>query len=448
MPHHQHTPHDHPDSDDRATPGRQPAPDLRPPRRAGRAVQPPPSPRPARHRRRLGAKHLVIAALLALLGSAGTFLSVTGNASASNTDSPSTSTTPPPSSPSVTSPTDNHAGHGGPDAADFVDIRSVRPGVQRPPNGRGASTGTFTSRCGRNENRHNNPDNFIVTPGVSNGAHHLHDYVGNLSTDAFSTDASLRAAGTTCARGDKSTYFWPVLRDRVTDDRSRSGDANANPDEKGDANPDGNGNANQGGNTTPDENGNTDPAGNAAPARQSSPDGNTGRALTARSVSLTFLGNPAGKVTAMPEGLRAITGDAKAFTNGAANARAQWTCTGFENRRLADKYPLCPGGSQVVRLLEFPSCWNGATTDSADHRSHLVFPDRNSGRCPGTTRAVPRLQMRLTYAVPARPLAFAVDSFPEQLRKPVTDHADFANFMPANLMATAVNCINTGRRCG
>ncbi|OKI01161.1 hypothetical protein A6A06_20245 [Streptomyces sp. CB02923] len=395
----------------------------------------------------------MLIALLAVLGSAGTFASVTGNASAHNATPPSGS--PPvdpsssPSSPSVTQPTDNASattpatapttgsaerpgtpadtpadtpdgpagptgsrgagdssgtGQSVPAAADFTDIRSVRPGPQPPRGGRDASTGTFTSSCGRNEDRHNNPDNFIVTPGVANGAHHLHDYVGNRSTDAFSTDDSLRAAGTTCARGDKSAYFWPVLRRLSGRDGPSSGNGQ-------------------------------DPA-----------DGNVGQVLTPRSVSLTFRGSPAGKVAAMPEGLRAITGDAKAFTNGTANARAQWTCTGFEDRRLADKYPLCPGGSQAVRLLDFPSCWDGTNKDSANHRTHLLFSDR-AGRCPTGTKAVPQLRMRLTYAVQPRPRAFALDSFPEQLRKPVTDHADFANFMPRDLMTRAVQCINSGRRC-
>ncbi|MEU2790813.1 DUF1996 domain-containing protein [Streptomyces sp. NPDC007100] len=377
----------------------------------------------------------MLIALLAVLGSAGTFVSVTGNASAHNATPPSGSPpadpSPSPSSPSVTSPTDNGPGEpaagpadtpdnpagptgptgsaapgqGVPAAGDFADIRSAPPAARPPGNGRGASTGTFTSGCGRNENRHNNPDNFIVTPGVANGAHHLHDYVGNRSTDAFSTDDSLRAAGTTCARGDKSAYFWPVLRRLGGRDGPSSGNGQ-------------------------------DPA-----------DGNVGQVLTPSSVSLSFRGNAAGKVAAMPEGLRAVTGDAKAATNGTANARAQWTCTGFENRRLTDKYPLCPGGSQAVRILDFPSCWDGANKDSANHRTHLVFPDRSSGRCPAGTKAVPQLQMRLTYAVTPRPGAFAVDSFPEQLRKPVTDHADFANFMPRDLMARAVDCINSGRRC-
>ncbi|MEK8169601.1 hypothetical protein NKH77_06690 [Streptomyces sp. M19] len=88
----------------------------------------------------------------------------------------------------------------------------------------GASTGTFVSDCGRNENGHLNPDNVIVAPGVSNGAHHMHDYVGNKSTNAFSTNDSLANAGTTCANGDKSTHYWPVLR---LLDGQRERDANA-----------------------------------------------------------------------------------------------------------------------------------------------------------------------------------------------------------------------------
>ncbi|NGN67897.1 DUF1996 domain-containing protein [Streptomyces sp. A7024] len=367
---------------------------------------------PPRHRRRLGAKHLILFALLALLGSGGAYGLATGSASAHRTQpspspslpsagEPSASTSPsgaPPSS-AAPSPSASHSGgHAGPTEADFADI-ATGARADRPRNQRGASTGTFTTRCGRNTEGHRNPDNFIVAPGVQNGAHHQHDYVGNVSTDAFSTADSLRAADTTCANGDKSTYFWPVLRDRTAAD---------NADD---------------------------------------PDGNAGRILTPTRVSLTFRGNPAAKVTKMPEDLRVITGDAKAFTNGPANARAQWTCTGAGGRVLTDKYPICPEDSRVVRVLDFPSCWDGANTDSANHRTHIVFPDRATGRCPSGTKPVPQLRMRLTYDAPEAP-DFAVDSFPEQLHKPVTDHGDFANFMPTAVMDRAVRCINGGRRCG
>ncbi|MEV0591288.1 DUF1996 domain-containing protein [Nonomuraea cavernae] len=285
----------------------------------------------------------------------------------------------------------------GPFVTDFIDIRQVQPSNQFDGRrGRNGSRGTFVSACGTNRNGHNNPDNFIVAPGVSNGAHHLHDYVGNLSTDAFSTDESLAASGTTCRLGDRSTYFWPVLRDRKVD---------VNTDD---------------------------------------PDGNVGQVLRPRSVTLQFRGNATSRVSAMPRFLRIITGDAKAATNGGANARAAWTCTGFNNR-ITTKYPLCPRGSQVARILDFPSCWDGQNTDSANHRTHIVFPGEG-GACPQGTRAVPQLRMTLTYTVPQGP-SYALDAFPEQLHNPVTDHADFANVMPDRLMSFVVNCINRGRRC-
>ncbi|MFG2981150.1 DUF1996 domain-containing protein [Streptomyces sp. NPDC048258] len=294
-------------------------------------------------------------------------------------------------------------GKGGPARSDFVDITKIRPNVRNPGASAGASTGSFSSQCGRNENGHFNPDNVIVAPGVSNGAHHMHDYVGNKSTDAFSTNDSLAKAGTTCGNGDLSSYYWPVLRLR---------DGKAEKDAKA-------------------------PGGGQ--------DANVGTILRPKQVTITFKGSPVGKVKAMPRFLRIITGDAKAFANGNANANASWSCTGFENRQLKDKYPVCPKGSDVVRTFTFQSCWDGRNTDSANHRTHVAFPDK-SGRCPKGFTAIPQLVQRITYGI-APGARFAVDSFPEQLHKPVTDHDDFINVMPDRLMANAVGCINGGRTC-
>ncbi|MEU5166379.1 DUF1996 domain-containing protein [Streptomyces mutomycini] len=292
----------------------------------------------------------------------------------------------------------------GPEASDFVDIESVRPDADRPRNRRGASRGTFTTDCGRNENGRFNPDNVIAAPGVSNGAHHMHDYVGNQATDAFASDDDLAGGGTTCRnRGDRSTYYWPVLR------LQNGRDAN-------DVDADGGGR-----------------------------DQNTGEIQTPSQVTLKFVGSPVGKVTAMPRFLRIITGDAKALTNGDANANASWSCTGFEDRQLRDKYPICPEGSQVVRSLAFQSCWDGQNTDSANHRTHVAFA-QDDGRCPDGFRAVPQLVQRIVYDVPPGP-GFAVDSFPEQLHKPVTDHGDFINVFDDRLMKKVVSCINGGRKC-
>ncbi|MGV9788045.1 DUF1996 domain-containing protein [Streptomyces sp. NPDC003435] len=300
-------------------------------------------------------------------------------------------------------------GGNGPVAADYADINSVQPNAPKAPPG-----GTFRTECGVNENGLFNSDNVIVAPGVSNGAHHFHDYVGNQSNTAFASDQDLADAKTSCAdQGDKSTYYWPVLR---LQNGKQERDAGA-----------------PGGGT----------------------EGNAGQIVTPKEVTLTFVGSPSGQVTEMPRLLRIITGDAKAFVNGPANANASWSCTGFEDRQLKDKYPLCPSGSDVVRSFHFQSCWDGRNADSANHRTHVAFADAQ-GNCPEGFKAIPQLVQRIVYDVDAPSLAdggkgtplFAVDSFPEQQHKPVTDHGDFINVFDENLMRTMVDCINSGRQCG
>lgn len=291
---------------------------------------------------------------------------------------------------------------GGPFEDDFVAIEDVSPNVDQPDAGGDASTGTFTSVCGTNAERHQNSDNYMQAPDKVNAAQHVHDYVGNLSTDAFSNDDNLPNAGTTCAQGDESAYFWPVLRD--TDQRGEDEDE------------DGGG-----------------------------LDGNFGEILQPTAVDLEFRGNPAGPVQEMPQFLRLIVGDAKAATNGdEADVQSQWTCTGFEDRTTT-QYPLCPQGSNLMRVLDFPSCWDGENLDSEDHKSHIVFPDED-GSCDDDTVAVPQLRMTLVYDQPDDG-SFALDTFPEQQHDPRTDHGQFENLMPEQLMETAVDCINTGRTC-
>ncbi|QJT07321.1 DUF1996 domain-containing protein [Streptomyces asoensis] len=302
----------------------------------------------------------------------------------------------------------------GPVAADYADINAVQPTQQTPDPSSGPSRGTFATSCGVNANGLFNSDNVIVAPGVTNGAHHFHDYVGNQSNDAFASDDDLANADTSCVdQGDKSTYYWPVLRLQ-------------NGNQEQDAQKPGGG-----------------------------IEGNAGEIVTPKEVTLTFVGNPREKVTAMPRLLRVITGDAKAFVNGTANANASWSCTGFEDRQLKDKYPICPSGSDVVRTFRFQSCWDGSNIDSANHRTHVAFAAAD-GTCPNGFKAVPQLVQRIVYDVDAPSLQdggkttplFAVDSFPEQLHKPVTDHGDFINVFDEDLMGEMVDCINDGRTCG
>jgi hypothetical protein len=538
------------------------------------------------------------------------------------------------------------------DPALYIDILKVAPDNTAPANSRGASTGTFTVDCGRNENQHFNPDNFVAQPGVRNGAQHLHDYVGNLSSNADSNNKSLEAAGTTCKNGDKSAYFWPVVRIDTGDgeknppakspdgDRDQAAQAGASPvitcpdvasklpdvpdsamaevnrnldlldtqlDEANQrlistrgqggpnfvqnailgplkdkrvatidrmaiaigrtaarpqgldalapctlreqagtgGNPASNGGGAPGGAkqqiTCPDvasklpavpasakaevdrnlqllntqlqeanerlvstqgqggpnfvQNailgplkdkrvatidrmaiaigrtaqrpqgldslapctlGNAQPApGNAGGATPlPGPDANNelpendGRIQRPAKVGITFRGSPAGKVTAMPKFLRALSGDAKPSINGTKNTRAAWTCTGFENR-LTDKYPICPEGSKVERIHDFPSCWDGKNTDSANHRTHIVFPDQ-AGRCAAGFTAVPQLRITLVYDIPHDiqvKKQYKVDSFPSEKHNPLSDHDDFANVMSQSIMNQLVNCINRNKTC-
>jgi hypothetical protein len=443
----------------------------------------------------------------------------------------------------VVATTTGHPGEASADEANpafFVDILKVQPNQFDPRPVTGASTGTFTVDCGRNENGHFNPDNFIAQPGVRNGAQHLHDYVGNLSTNADSNNKSLVKAGTTCRNGDKSAYFWPVVRidtgeeernepakkpdgDRAQADQEAMTVQVACPDvaskltdvpdpamaEVGDnldqldaqtdeanqrvARTQGQGGANFVQNAIlgpltdrrtailrriaaiiarfapkPPDLGGLAPcapkpgkdtgtpappsstAGGALPGQDGNNElpGNDGEIQRPQKVQITFRGSPVGKVVAMPRFLRVLYGDAKVSTNGPANARASWTCTGFENR-VTDKYPICPQGSKVKRIHTFPSCWDGKNTDSANHRTHIVFPD-SSGRCAAGFKAVPQLQISLTYDIPHDVQVkkqYKVDAFPQEKHNPFSDHDDFANVMSQRIMNGLVNCVNRGRTC-
>ncbi|MBD0837201.1 DUF1996 domain-containing protein [Streptomyces sp. TRM68416] len=312
---------------------------------------------------------------------------------------------------------DNGNGAAGPFADDFVNINDVQPNSRDLQNGLAAngnsgSRGSFVTKCGVNENNLFNSDNIIVAPGVDNGAHHTHDYVGNQNNTAFASDQDLANAATTCRnQADKSTYYWPVLR---LQDGTQEFDANE--------------------------------LGGGA-------EGNVGKILKARQAEIKFVGNKAGPVVAMPKFLRIITGDAKAFTNGLANANTSFSCTGFEDRQVTDKYVICPQGSSVVRTSNFQSCWDGQNIDSANHRDHVAYVQAD-GSCPNGFKAIPQLQVRLVYDVPAPTIEngqvrnpYAVDGFPEQLHKPITDHNDFINVMSNRLMNKVVNCINSGNNC-
>ncbi|MGC4870075.1 DUF1996 domain-containing protein [Micromonospora sp. DT53] len=533
----------------------------------------------------------------------------------------------------------------------FVPIENVPPNVQNPRPAAGASTGRFTVDCGTNGNGKFSPDNPVAQPGIRNGAEHVHDFVGNLAITANSSNADLDASGTTCRNGDKSSYFWPVVRidksvrsgkqvqqalaqtqpmvvcpsvgkrlravptgarttvdrllaeldrqqaaanQRMTASRGRIdaafnrevidslrarraamikqisttitaaggnqpglvslvecdvsyddmharmpgsahrasaqaaqaanpriqcptlrdklpgvpdralAEVNRNLDDldrqiseanerlvtsRGQGGPAFVDNAILGplrakrvavidriataiGRQAPrpqgldafarctlDQAPSTPAAPSSAPTSPAAlPDpqgpnfelpGNTGGIVRPAQVLIEYRGNPASKVVPMPKFLRALTGDAKPTSRGPANARATWTCSGFTDR-LSDKYPICPAGSQVQRVQDFPGCWDGKNIDSDNHRNHVAFADKATGACPQGFQAIPQLRITVAYDI-ARNVQvkgqYALDSFPEENHNPFSDHNDFVNVNSAQAMQRIVTCINRGKNC-
>jgi hypothetical protein len=539
----------------------------------------------------------------------------------------------------------------------YVPIQKVQPNVRNPKPAAGASTGKFTVDCGTNGNGKFSPDNPVAQPGIKNGAEHVHDFVGNIAITAFSSDADLDASGTTCRDGDKSSYFWPVVRidknvrsgaqvsqalaqtqptvtcpsvadrlpavpegvrdsitrqlaqldslqatanQRMTASHGRIdaalnnqilgwlrirraavikslsttlsttgttparmvslvdcdvsydgihaalhgadhtasleaaarsatpqvqcptvrdklpgvpdsalAEVNRNLDELdrqiSEANErlvSGRGQADAGfvdnailgpltakrtavldriaiaigrqGNrpqglealarctlsrpveptAAPTAAPTTAPT--TAPSALPDPQGpdlelpnNTGGIVRPASVLIEYRGNATSKVVPMPKFLRELTGDAKPTSRGPANARDSWTCSGFADR-LSDKYPICPQGSQVQRIHDFPGCWDGKNTDSTNHRTHVAFADKTTGACPQGFVAIPQLRITISYNIPRSVQLkgqYALDSFPEENHNPFSDHDDYINVNSAQTMQRIATCINKGRAC-
>ncbi|SFW89612.1 DUF1996 domain-containing protein [Amycolatopsis australiensis] len=392
--------------------------------------------------------------------------------------------------------TTGRTGEASADPADpsfFIDISKVPAGnnVNAALQKKGAQ-GSFTVDCGTDaDGAHQNPDNFIAQPGIKNGAQHLHDYVGNLTTNADSSLKSLLAGGTTCKNGDKSAYFWPVIRiDRADDAQQQQRNQKAQQEQQGktgdvqqdksaqdaqdaqdqrDTQGQGGGRSGRSaqrqdgrnqdqngqrqdrrrgqGNQNDNQNNGRQELGGIQGANKEVGD-NDGTIIEPESATLKFIGGGAQNVVAMPLGLKILYGDAKQSTNGPANARPSWTCTGFEDR-LTDLYPICPAGSKVERIHAFPNCWDGKNTDSANHRTHIVFANRQ-GQCPKGFKNVPQLQVTLVYDVPQdvqQKGEYKVDAFAQEKHNPRSDHDDFANVMSKQIMGRLVDCINSGKAC-
>jgi len=227
---------------------------------------------------------------------------------------------------------------------------------------------------------HQNTDDPIVYPNEP-GKSHLHQFVGNDTTNAASTLSSLLAATTSCRRsGDTAAYWVPALL--------------------------------QG--TTP-----------VAP---------TGATIYYRR-STTKAVKP------FPAGLKMIAGSSMATT--AQSARVTyWNCGPLVDVAGSSAIPTCPQGADLRLHVRFPSCWDGKSLDSSDHKSHMAYAIGR--RCPKSHPvSVPAIELIMKYPVFDGPV-FQLSSGGQY-----SGHADFFNAWNQQELTRLVNsCLNAMRRCG
>ncbi|KAI1079022.1 hypothetical protein F5B20DRAFT_581749 [Whalleya microplaca] len=106
--------------------------------------------------------------------------------------------------------------------------------------------------------------------------------------------------------------------------------------------------------------------------------------------------DPQTTVTAFKPGFRMLIGDATLRSPGSARKvchrcmpktgdNMNVNCASPDSQTLPTGF--CVGGIRSV--ITFPTCWDGVNTDSADHMSHVAYPDGDtsvgaSGTCPQT----------------------------------------------------------------
>jgi hypothetical protein len=184
---------------------------------------------------------------------------------------------------------------------------------------------------------HRAPDDPIVFPGQP-GKSHDHTFIGNNSTNAFSTLGTLLEATSSCRRaGDTAAYWAPTLLSA------------------------------------------------------------TGDAIEPRAASVYYRRHTLAPVQAFPPGLKMIAGSAKATTAQGLRVTS-WNCGPLAGIRPASTIPTCPNDARMGLALhvQFPDCWDGKNLDSPDHQAHMAYSTR--GRCPaGNPVAMPAIQLNLRY---------------------------------------------------
>ena len=179
-------------------------------------------------------------------------------------------------------------------------------------------------------------DDPIVFPGLR-GASHNHTFVGNTTTNAFTTPGSLAAGATSCEDSqDMSAYWFPTLYQH-------------------------------------------------------------GAVVDPSTVTIYYKSavKDYRTVQPFPPGFRFVVGSPR--TPDPAHFQGNWTCG---NQGQHDDFlSSCPEGSALIVRLKAPSCWDGWTLDDPSHASYMTHPV--NGVCPADHPvALPMLEIKVAYKLP------------------------------------------------
>ena len=240
-------------------------------------------------------------------------------------------------------------------------------------------------------------DDPIVFPTMK-GVSHMHDFIGNGSIDANSTYGTAISGITNCAEPSDTAGYWvPALY--------RNGVKIA-------------------------------PVGGIYTGNWK-----TRQRIYYRDSNLDE-GTP---VRSFPPDFRILAGNGHAMSpaeNPKLGSSIYWGCADNSTGKLKLPPASCSVGA-ISLHVGFPNCWDGQNIDSADHKTHVVYP--SGGECPSDHPvALPRVIVRLEYPVGRDTGNITLSSGP-----PYTIHGDFWNtWRQPRLDELVAGCLNADEDCG
>ena len=247
----------------------------------------------------------------------------------------------------------------------------------------------FTVSCGFSHAAPDDPIVFPRDPGFS----HEHSFIGNVSTNAFSTPASIRRHGSTCDRlGDASAYWVPTLYDN---------DRPVEPDQ----------------------------------------------------VTIVYRRLTVAPVRPFGTGLVMVAGNSHAIEPQSASVTS-WRCAQVKlnfyaplarpmdpaSNESANGFAECDSPSNLELVVNFPNCTNGSL-DSANHKSHMAYSV--AGRCPASHPIpVPAITIVVRYPTVSGDVILSSGGVN-------SGHADFMNGWNQFALKQLVDdCLNARAVCG